>query len=444
MEIHTTESSNSAIHHTISDFLVQNDITLQQLLDYVKSMKISTNPKILMSLQQHKFKRKKRNAGGSTSIQQYCVKKGAPVKNSLLSLCGECAVTTLLPQDRYPRKLNEAVCDNTDLTCLSFSGRPQGACIPGIINLTFLRRRPGSCRMMIRTGEVVDVDEWEPYTQRVRTANLVLHQKNNRGYMFGRMANRFVEEYGLVRLSIGEAMRRVMLEQPKSDLSKQLVKHVTKGLTVPDELAVQALDVCLLEMRSQTRGYILDGFPTTMKQVELMTERCIIPVRVIELEINSKEVMVRGLRDRMSSARMLPLHDSAQILAIKLAAYNKEVSPIREYYEQEHMNFIKVSGERSKWWVWNRSLEIAHESVKKIQTYLQRISDANLVSYRTIERMSMLKMKNTLPLEEVSIDEILEMQREEQLVKQEEEERKKKAMLERGLQPHSELHDDMF
>ncbi|VDI13498.1 Hypothetical predicted protein [Mytilus galloprovincialis] len=169
MEIHTTESSNSAIHHTISDFLVQNDITLQQLLDYVKSMKISTNPKILMSLQQHKFKRKKRNAGGSTSIQQYCVKKGAPVKNSLLSLCGECAVTTLLPQDRYPRKLNEAVCDNTDLTCLSFSGRPQGACIPGIINLTFLRRRPGSCRMMIRTGDVVDVDEWEPYTQRVRT-----------------------------------------------------------------------------------------------------------------------------------------------------------------------------------------------------------------------------------------------------------------------------------
>lgn len=70
------------------------------------------------------------------------------------------------------------------------------------------------------------------------------------------VANRFVEEYGLVRLSIGEAMRRVMLEQPKSDLSKQLVKHVTKGLTVPDELAVQALDVCLLEMRSQTRGYV--------------------------------------------------------------------------------------------------------------------------------------------------------------------------------------------
>ena len=72
------------------------------------------------------------------------------------------------------------------------------------------------------------------------------------------VANRFVEEYGLVRLSIGEAMRRVMMEQPKSDLSKQIQNHVTKGLTVPDELAVQALDICLLDMKSQTRGYVLD------------------------------------------------------------------------------------------------------------------------------------------------------------------------------------------
>lgn len=72
---------------------------------------------------------------------------------------------------------------------------------------------------------------------------------------------------------------------------------------------------------------------------------------------------------------MLPLHDSSQILAIKLAAYNKDIPAVREYYQQEHMNFIKVSGERSKWWVWNRSLDIAHESVKKIQTYLQRVSD---------------------------------------------------------------------
>lgn len=68
------------------------------------------------------------------------------------------------------------------------------------------------------------------------------------------MANRFAEEYGLLRLSIGEAMRQVLATQPASDLSSQMIKFLTKGLTIPDELAVQALDVCLLNMTCQTRG----------------------------------------------------------------------------------------------------------------------------------------------------------------------------------------------
>lgn len=71
------------------------------------------------------------------------------------------------------------------------------------------------------------------------------------------VANRFVSEYGLVRLSIGEAMRRVLMEQPKTDLAKAITKHLIKGLTVPDELAVQALDICLMDMRCQTRGWVL-------------------------------------------------------------------------------------------------------------------------------------------------------------------------------------------
>ena len=47
-------------------------------------------------------------------------------------------------------------------------------------------------------------------------------------------------------------------------------------------------------------------------------------------------------------------------------------------------------------------------------------------------------------LEQVPIDEILEMQRDEQILKQEEEEKKKKALIERGLQPHSDYHEDLY
>lgn len=50
-----------------------------------------------------------------------------------------------------------------------------------------------------------------------------------------------------------------------------------------------------------------------------------------------------------------------------------------------------------------------------------------------------------LPLTRVSIDEILDLQREEQLQRQHNEELKKKAMQERGLVIHSDpIQDDFF
>lgn len=75
------------------------------------------------------------------------------------------------------------------------------------------------------------------------------------------------------------------------------------------------------------------------------------------------------------SFRTLPLHDSSQILAVKLAAYNKEVGAVKEWYKKEHMNHELVSGERSKWWVWNAALDISKKSVSQIQNYLKRIAD---------------------------------------------------------------------
>ena len=72
------------------------------------------------------------------------------------------------------------------------------------------------------------------------------------------------------------------------------------------------------------------------------------------------------------------MHDSAQILAIKLAAWNKEVGAVREWYKDEHANLVTIAGERSKWWVWNRALEASQSSVMQIQTYLQRISQGTI------------------------------------------------------------------
>ena len=71
------------------------------------------------------------------------------------------------------------------------------------------------------------------------------------------MANRFVAEYGVLRLSIGEALRRILSSQAQTELARQLNLHLRAGNVVPDELAVQALEIALLDMQAQTRGSVL-------------------------------------------------------------------------------------------------------------------------------------------------------------------------------------------
>ena len=68
------------------------------------------------------------------------------------------------------------------------------------------------------------------------------------------MAHRFASEYGCLRLSIGEAMRRVIAQFPDSELSQQMLSYLKVGQTVPDQLCVLALERALLDVQCSTRG----------------------------------------------------------------------------------------------------------------------------------------------------------------------------------------------
>ena len=50
-------------------------------------------------------------------------------------------------------------------------------------------------------------------------------------------------------------------------------------------------------------SYVLDGYPVTKVQVELMEKRNIIPVKVIELEADVRECADRATYDRYSKDR---------------------------------------------------------------------------------------------------------------------------------------------
>ncbi|TNM94702.1 hypothetical protein fugu_017461 [Takifugu bimaculatus] len=186
------------------------------------------------------------------------------------------------------------------------------------------------------------------------------------------VAQMFAQKYGLARLSIGSVMRKVLNTQKYTHLVGQMQNYLTQGLVVPDELAIQCLEVVLLSSVCSTRGYVLDGFPMTLKQAKLMGSRSITPMIIVELELDTVEVLKRGLADKMRPKKLHLMHNSAEILHIRCSCYKQEVEHVRRYFRKEYQNWIQVSGLKSKWWIWDCILTEVSISMKYIRSYLER------------------------------------------------------------------------
>ncbi|XP_071335378.1 adenylate kinase 9 isoform X3 [Trachinotus anak] len=187
------------------------------------------------------------------------------------------------------------------------------------------------------------------------------------------VAKMFAQKHGLARLSIGSVMRMVLNTQEHSDLAVQMKKHLSQGLVVPDELAIQCLEVALMSSVCSTHGYVLDGFPMTLKQAELMSSQSIIPMIVAELKLDTVEVLKRGLEDKMKPNKPHPMHDSSEILHIRNSCYKQEMELVRKLYQQQYQNWILLDGLKSKWWIWNNIIKEVSISMRYIHSYLDRV-----------------------------------------------------------------------
>ncbi|XP_068199434.1 adenylate kinase 9 [Antennarius striatus] len=186
------------------------------------------------------------------------------------------------------------------------------------------------------------------------------------------VAQMFAHKYGLARLSIGGVMRMVLDTQEHTNLAVQMKTYLSQGLTVPDELAIQCLEVALMSSVCKTRGYVLDGYPKTLKQAQLLGSWSIIPMIIIELELDTVEVLKRGLEDKMKLNKPHLMLDSSEILHIRNSCYKQEVEHVRQHFRQEYQNWIMLDGLKSKWWLWNRIIKEVSISMRYIQSYLER------------------------------------------------------------------------
>nr|XP_040139122.1 adenylate kinase 9 isoform X1 [Ictidomys tridecemlineatus] len=190
------------------------------------------------------------------------------------------------------------------------------------------------------------------------------------------VAKKLASDYGLKHLSIGDALRTILNNHAETELGLMLNWHLHKGMVAPDELAIQALDLALMDSVCNTSGVVIDGYPVTAYQMNLLETNSIIPMIIFELDVPSKEIFKRLFLEKKSEQNLpYPLHNSAQIIAVKNAKYRKNVGEIRQYYQEQHQNWYVIDGLHSKWWVWNEVTKKICMINKHMQTYLERIGE---------------------------------------------------------------------
>ena len=137
----------------------------------------------------------------------------------------------------------------------------------------------------------------------------------------GTLAKDLKEKYGYTHISTGDLLREAAAKG--DELGRQIHEMQTKGLLVTDEIVANALKNRLME-DDCNNGYILDGYPRTVKQAEMYDEI----VRelnkdlgmVIVLDID-KELLV----ERITGRRLCRGCDAIYNI------YNPELSPKDEH-----------------------------------------------------------------------------------------------------------------
>lgn len=156
----------------------------------------------------------------------------------------------------------------------------------------------------------------------------------------GTQAKQLAETLGIPHISTGDILRQALSEQ--TPLGIKAKDYMDQGELVPDQL-VQAMVEERLSQNDAQVGWLLDGFPRTVKQAEflenLLQNRHQNDEKVVNLDVPDdvvvERLMSRGRKD-----------DTEDVIRRRLEVYRQETAPLINHYKHKHQ-LLTVNGNQS-------------------------------------------------------------------------------------------------
>jgi adenylate kinase len=155
----------------------------------------------------------------------------------------------------------------------------------------------------------------------------------------GTQAQRLVQRYGIIQLSTGDMLRAAIAAQTPVGLKAKDI--MAAGHLVPDEIVVGIISD-RIEQPDAHNGFILDGFPRTVRQAEelddLLKQKRMTLDAVVELKVNESALLTR-VENRAAETRArgeeVRADDTPEVLTKRLHNYRTQTEPLIHYYADQ-------------------------------------------------------------------------------------------------------------
>jgi len=175
----------------------------------------------------------------------------------------------------------------------------------------------------------------------------------------GTQAEKLCRDMNWAHISTGDLLREAVAE--KTELGRKAAQFMDSGRLVPDDLVV-ALVAERLEKKDAARGFVLDGFPRTVRQAEMLEETLdrlgmkldlvlyfATDTEVVMQRLSGRRICrscganyhvtnippkVEGVCDRCGSELYQRADDRVETIGKRLAVYEEETAPLIRFYRQ--------------------------------------------------------------------------------------------------------------
>lgn len=153
----------------------------------------------------------------------------------------------------------------------------------------------------------------------------------------GTQAARLEDTLGIKQLSTGDMLRAEVASG--SDTGREMKALMDEGKLIPDDIMIRMIEGCL-KMPECEKGYILDGFPRTLKQAEALDEmlekngRSIKHVLVLEVD---ESILLERVQKRAEETGGSRSDDNADTLKKRLDVYHEQTEPVLPYYKERNI-----------------------------------------------------------------------------------------------------------